>query len=128
MERDLELIREWGHISENDQVLIYNSFLFDELKSLGRMAKKHKVLCENLCNLPNFDQDKIKKQEEKIINKINIINNWFKISFERQQLKTFNCLKVEFQQDPRGLTTKIYILGEKDKQGVLLFYSLGLKD
>jgi hypothetical protein len=125
-EKEKDLLREWGHISEGNPCLNFNGWLFDEFRSLGRLIKKHRVYCENSCSIPNFDLKLIDSQEEKIKRKIEGLNTWFKVCYERQQLQTLKTLRFEFQRDPRGLTAKIYILNPTDTEGFLLYHSLGL--
>ena len=95
------------------EIIFINSFLekrkssfgFDivvKLQKIGRMSKKYRRLCEDYCNIVNFDPIKIKNQEDKINAAIKEINIYFGRMF-----------KVEFQQDPRGLTCTFFL---DDKQ------------
>ena len=78
----------------------------ERLQKLGVMARKHRKLCENYCNMNDFDNSLIDQLEEKI-------------RFYVSQINIFlNILKVEFQRDPRGLTCK-FTLAERQIYEVL---------
>ena len=71
---------------------------FKTLQQIGSLIRKHKRACENYCNGVS-DDTAILKIEKVIEAKIATINA--KISGK-------NPLMVEFQNDPRGLTAKLY--------------------
>lgn len=67
---------------------------YTKFVTIRKAVKRHKKLCEDGCNLPNFDFNKIEKQEAKITKLVN-------------ELPIGLNLKIdEFQQDPRGHTVK----------------------
>ena len=121
IEHRKEFLREWGYIGKVDNNFFCNGWFFEQLIKVGRQAKKHQRLCEDGCNLPNFDFKLIDKKEQHIKDFIDGLNMWFN---QHYQIKP---LSVEFQQDPRGLTTKIIFKNKEDEAGHTLYFSLGLK-
>ena len=83
---------------------------------IGKMVTRHHKLCEDYCNKDNFNYKLIEWQEAKIRAKVKEVLGTEKV-------------KLEFQQDPRGLTARI-MLNHSGKEGklidCLLYYSLGL--
>lgn len=117
-----EVLREWGKISEIDNNLLYNSWVFDELQKLGRMCKKHQWIAVDLCNGDIEDTSLLEKQETKIKDFLEGFNMWFNSHYK------IKPLRVEFQGDPRGNTAKITFSTDEENSHFVLWYSLGRKD
>lgn len=81
---EYELIRLGSEIGEIDGIV------FNVLKKLKRSVLKHNRLCEDYCNIPNFNYERIEKQEKKIEHLI-------------KELPVKLNIKIEsIQHDPRG--------------------------
>lgn len=75
------------------------------LRKIGRMAKKHDKLCVRYCNEADFNPELIKLQETKILSSVmNLNKELFACNSESNK-----ALIVEFQQDPRGATVRLFL-------------------
>ena len=116
-ETEKELVREWGHISEIDSLLLFNGWLFDQFKKLGKYTRKHKKLCEDHCNM-GIEEGIILKVEQQTRDFCEGLNMWFDAHFKVKPLR------VEFQHDPRGNTAKVYFTTQKDNDHFIIWYVL----
>lgn len=100
----------------------YDTFL--ALQKIGKLARKHKYLCECSCNgeykgrqweeIDNMKIDTVEAQIRRIIFKLNINM----ISFKDEK-----CFTLEFQHDPRGLTVKVRYGNSNERTD--LYYLIG---
>lgn len=116
-ETQKDLIREWGHISEISSNLLFNGWLFDQFKKLGRYYIQHKRLCEDYCN-GEVPEELLPKKEKQIIDFIEGLNMWFEGHYK------IRPLRAEFQHDPRGSTTKVYFTTNKENQYFIIYHVL----
>lgn len=78
----------------NDLKFDFDLLTFNKLMKIRGMCHKHHKLCEDYCNIPDFNPEKIDKQEEKI-------NKFMK------ELPAGLKLEIEnIQRDPRGWTIR----------------------
>lgn len=85
-----------SRLNANNKIDYLSYDLLKALKQIGKQTRKHRKLCEDYCNLADFNPELIGKQEEKINKTLLEVNKEFGLN-----------LTVEFQQDPRGNTAII---------------------
>lgn len=90
--------------------LAINSYFISELLKLGRMLRKHHKLCEDYCNIPDFNPNSIDDQEHKIEVDVIVLNKWL------SEHKLNYVLSLEFCRDPRGLS-KLNLIKNTDQVG-----------